>query len=68
MSRPEQNRELERERERDRRVTNIFLLVLFLVIAGGGIWLSKAMIDARRADECLATGRRNCAPIEVPPR
>jgi hypothetical protein len=54
--------------ERDRRATNIFLLVMFVVIAGGGIWLGKAMLDARRADECLATGRRNCAPIEVPAR
>lgn len=60
--------EQDRETERDRRVTNIFLLVMFVLIAGGGIWLAKAMVDARRADECIATGRRNCAPIEVPPR
>jgi hypothetical protein len=54
--------------ERDRRATNIFLVVMFLVVAGGGIWLGKAMLDARRADECIALGRRNCAPIEIPPR
>ena len=57
-----------RQAERDRRATNIFLLVMFVVIAGGGIWLAKAMVDARRADECIATGRRNCNPIEVPLR
>jgi len=56
------------QHERDRRATNIFLLVMFVVVAGGGIWLAKAMVDARRADECIALGRRNCAPIEVPPR
>lgn len=56
------------ESERDRRATNIFLLVMFVVITGGGIWLAKAMVDARKADECIALGRRNCTPIEVPPR
>ena len=54
--------------ERDRRATNIFLLVMVALLAGGGIWLAKAMVDARKADECLATGRRNCNPIEVPAR
>ena len=64
----ETERDNERDNERDRRATNIFLLVLFLAVAGGGIWLGKAMIDARRADDCIAQGRRNCVPIEVPPR
>ena len=54
--------------ERDRRITNIFLVVMFVLVAGGGIWLGKAMHDARKADECLAQGRRNCAPIDVPAR
>jgi hypothetical protein len=58
----------DRESASDRRVTNIFLAVMFVVIAGGGIWLAFALSDARKADECLATGRRNCAPIEVPAR
>ena len=53
---------------RDRRAANIFLLVAGIVIVGIGIWLANAMIEARRADECLAAGRRNCAPIEVPAR
>ena len=26
------------------------------------------MLDARRADECLSSGRRNCIPLDVPPR
>ena len=58
----------DRENERDRRATNIFLLVMFVLIVVGGIWLAMAMHDARKADECLAQGRRNCAPIEVPAR
>jgi hypothetical protein len=26
------------------------------------------MIDARRADDCMSSGRRNCNPIEAPQR
>ena len=53
---------------RDRRAANIFLLVAAIVLVGTGVWLANAMIDARRADECLSSGRRNCGPIEVPQR
>ena len=54
--------------ERDRRAANIFLLVAGALLVGIGIWLANAMVDARRADECMASGRRNCNPIEVPQR
>jgi hypothetical protein len=53
---------------RDRRAANIFLLLAGALLVGIGVWLANAMIDARRADECISSGRRNCAPIEVPPR
>ena len=42
------------------------LAVGFVVLVGGGIWLANAMVDARKADECISSGRRNCIPIEVP--
>jgi hypothetical protein len=54
--------------ERDRRVTNIFLLVFFAVIVGSGIWLVNAMVDQKAMDDCVAQGRRNCAPIHPPAR
>ena len=53
---------------RDRRAANVFLLAAGLVLVGIGLWLANAMIDARRADDCMASGRRNCNPIEVPQR
>ena len=53
---------------RDRRAANIFLLVAAVVMVGIGVWLANALIDARRADECIAAGRRNCNPIDVPAR
>jgi hypothetical protein len=56
------------EEARDRRAANIFLLVAAIVLVGVGVWLANAMIDARRADDCLSSGRRNCNPIEAPQR
>ena len=58
----------EDDEEGDRTTTNIILIVGFVVLVGGGIWLANAMIDARKADECISSGRRNCNPIEVPSR
>jgi len=52
----------------DRTLANIVLAVGFVVLVGGGIWLANAMVDARKADECIASGRRNCIPIDAPPR
>jgi hypothetical protein len=56
------------ETDADRRTANIILLVGAAVLIAGGIWLVNAMLDARRADECMSSGRRNCNPIAVPVR
>ena len=56
------------ETDADRRTANIILLVGAVVLIAGGIWLVNAMLDARQADECMSSGRRNCNPIEVPAR
>jgi hypothetical protein len=56
------------QKARDRRVADIFLLVAGAVLVGIGVWLANAMIDARRADDCLSSGRRNCNPLEAPAR
>ena len=57
-----------REGERERASTNLVLLLFFVGIVGIGIWLANAMLDARRADDCIMQGRRNCNPIEAPAR
>jgi hypothetical protein len=65
--RPEQPPSPEQE-ARERRTATIFLLVAGALLIGIGVWLVNALIDARRADDCIAAGRRNCNPIQVPPR
>ncbi len=54
------------EEARDRRAANIFLLVAGVLLVSIGVWLANGMIEARRADQCMSSGRRNCSPIEVP--
>lgn len=49
-----------KQEERDRRSANIFLLVAAILFIGIGVWLVDAMLDARRADQCMSAGRRNC--------
>ena len=54
------------ENARDRRAANIFLLVAAIVVIGTGVWLVDALLAARKADDCMAAGRRTCMPIDVP--
>ena len=56
----------EDEDERDRRATNIFLLVAGVLVVGGGIWLVNALVDARKSALCFESGRRDCNTIIVP--
>jgi hypothetical protein len=58
----------EEESDADRRKANILLLVAAVILIGGGLWLVNALIDARKAEECMESGRRNCNPITVPAR
>ena len=52
----------------DRTLVNIVLVVGFVVLVGGGIWIANVMIDVRQAQDCISSGRRNCNPIEAPVR
>ena len=47
------------------RTANIFLLVAAAAFIGAGVWLVDAMLAARKVDECLSAGRRNCGPAEA---
>jgi len=39
-----------------------------LLLIGIGWWLANALFEARQADNCMSSGRRNCTPIETAPR
>jgi hypothetical protein len=56
------------EDEGRRGIENAVLLGFFLVVVAAGIWLLATMADVRKAQDCAAQGRRNCATIDVPVR
>ena len=56
------------EDERHRGIENAVLLGFFVLLVAGGIWLLGTMADVRKAQDCAAQGRRNCATIDVPAR
>jgi hypothetical protein len=50
----------------ERRLVNLLIIGIILVIFAAAFWLGDALLGARRMDDCIASGRRNCAPITVP--
>jgi hypothetical protein len=56
------------EDQGNRNVENAVMLGFFVVLVAVGIWLLGTMADVRKAQDCAAQGRRNCATIEVPER
>ena len=54
------------EDESTRRRNNMLFLVAAVLVVLAGIWLVNKMIDLRNLQNCLESGRRNCAPIETP--
>jgi len=58
----------EPETDAERRRNNIYLALFAVAVIGIGVWLVNALVDARRADECISSGQRNCRIIDVTPR
>ncbi len=44
------------------------MLGFFVVLVVAGVWLLGTMADVRKAQDCAAQGRRNCAALEIPER
>jgi hypothetical protein len=63
----EENREPP-EDEGQRGIENAVRLGFFVVVVAAGIWLLATMADVRKAQDCAAQGRRNCATIDAPVR
>ena len=54
--------------DRDPRTAALLGLIVILVLAIGSIVLVRALRTESQREDCLMSGRRNCAPIEVPAR
>ena len=62
MSEPEKS-EPEISDARRHRIENMILGGVFLLICVGGAWLLLTMADVRKAQDCVAQGRRNCGDV-----
>ena len=58
----------EHESEAERRRSNLILLLVAAAIVAVGVWLVNWLIDQRKLEECLESGRRNCVPINTQDR
>jgi len=54
--------------EGSRTIETAVMAGFFVVLVAAGIWLLGTMADVRKAQDCAAQGRRNCATIDVPER
>lgn len=44
---------------------NVMFLVAAVVVVVIGVWLVNKLLAMREMQDCLASGRTNCAPIHV---
>jgi hypothetical protein len=60
-------RESDREAE-ERRTSALIGLIIVLALAIAGVLLVRDLGREATLEDCLMSGRTNCAPIEIPPR
>lgn len=65
-------RKYERSTEPDdyprRMAINIIAFGFIVVLTLAGIWLAEQLALSRKQQDCLLSGRRNCAPLDVTSR
>jgi hypothetical protein len=52
---------------RHRMIMNVLALLVCLLLAGSGVWLANKIAEMRRNQDCVLSGRLNCARIDLPP-
>ena len=46
----------------------VVALIVVVLLVAGGLWLVQHIRADSRLQDCVMSGRSNCAPIAVPPR
>jgi hypothetical protein len=66
---PMNNRSEQGDEEADqRRSVALIGLIIILALAIAGVLLVRELRERSRLEDCLMSGRTNCAPIEAPLR
>jgi hypothetical protein len=53
---------------RQRMINNGLAFLVIVVLGGVGIWLASSIAEMRKTQDCVLSGRRNCAQVDAPPR
>lgn len=48
-----------------RSLMSLAALVFVILLVVGCVWLAKALSEHARLEDCLMSGRTNCAPIDT---
>jgi hypothetical protein len=60
------SREPDEDNFNHRMKVNLLAFAVLALIVACGIWLTNAMVEKRKNQDCVLTGRTNCAPNQVP--
>jgi len=52
---------------RQRMINNGLAFAFLLLLVAIGVWLATSIAEMRRNQDCVLSGRRNCAKLIVPP-
>jgi hypothetical protein len=50
---------------RNRMIVNVAAFLFVAALIGAGLWLADTMARMRKDQDCVLSGRRGCAPVEV---
>jgi hypothetical protein len=53
---------------RQRMINNGLALAALLILGAIGVWLATSIAELRKNQDCVLSGRRDCAPVVVPQR
>jgi hypothetical protein len=53
---------------RQRMINNGLALAALVILGAIGVWLATSIAEMRRNQDCVLSGRRDCAPVVVPQR
>jgi len=52
---------------RQRMINNGLAFAFCILLVAIGVWLATSIAEMRRNQDCVLSGRRNCANVVVPP-
>jgi hypothetical protein len=55
----------EEDNYRHRMLVNLAVFVVTVALAVAGAWLVIQLAEMRKNQDCVLSGRRNCAPIDI---